>query len=88
MWKSGFCLTAATTFYPQAIWENEKVFHRLCGKVKGQKFSTGYHSTFHRRVWINDTIKECHSEPVRNTGVGISLMFLLTGGLPRPAASQ
>ena len=35
MWISGFCLRAATPFYPQPhVWK-EELFHRLCGRNFG-----------------------------------------------------
>jgi hypothetical protein len=32
MWKSAVLLRAATLFYPQAILDESKVFHRDCGE--------------------------------------------------------
>ena len=39
MWISGFCLRAATLFYPQPdVWK-EEVFHRLCEQLWGKVFA-------------------------------------------------
>ena len=53
MWKSGFCLRAATLFYKQPNCENLRLIHRLFDKIFLQKLSTVFLSTFHKCLWIN-----------------------------------
>lgn len=53
MWKSGFSLRTAITFFPQEIVKNKVVFPQEKMKRIEEKFSTEIFSTFHKALWKN-----------------------------------
>ena len=53
MWKSGFSLRTAITFFPQEIVENKVVFPQEKMKKIEEKFSTEIFLTFHKVLWKN-----------------------------------
>ena len=95
MWISGFCLRAATLFYPQPdVWK-EEVFHRLCEQLWGKVFaltftqlispqSTGAVEFFQGAKFLDAAmLLSCSAKKVtKEGGIGEALSCLLPQAKP------